>query len=115
MGFEFFDKYDLSDAPEYDACLHDLRDEHGTQMVVMHIDVYHFTPSVLKRMKHEFAALRACTDALLFAIEPNPDDTKWERFVRIMGFEFSSRVECTDGHSRRCFVSKKDKDERSNN
>lgn len=109
MGFEFYAEYPLSDAPEYEAVLHDLRDEHGNQMPIMHIDVYSFTPSVLKRMKREFETLRSCTDATLFAIEPNPDDGKWHRFVTIMGFEFSSHVECTDGLTRRCYVSKKKK------
>ncbi|MBR1173888.1 hypothetical protein JQ617_07980 [Bradyrhizobium sp. KB893862 SZCCT0404] len=107
MGFEFYAEYALSDAPEYEAVLHELRDEHEQQMMVMHIDVYHFAPSVLKRMKREFSALRSCTDANLFAIEPSPDDAKWQRFVTIMGFDFLCRVECTDGLSRRCYVSKK--------
>jgi hypothetical protein len=106
MGFEFHAEYALSDSPDYEAVLHELRDG-DQQMMVIHMDVYKFSPSVMKRMIREFAALRSCTDALIFAIEPNPGDTKWQRYVSHMGFEFSSRVECTDGLSRRCFVSKK--------
>jgi hypothetical protein len=74
-------------------------------MLVMHIDVHQFKPSVMKRMIHEFTTFRSCTDAPLFAIEPSPDDAMWHRFVSRMGFRFSSRVECTDGLSRRCYVS----------
>lgn len=109
MAFEFYAEYELANHPEYVSMLHELRDEHGAQMLAIHIDVDHdkFSPSVLKRMKHEFETLRSCIDAPLFAFEPHPDDAKWARFVRRMGFEFSSRVECTDGLSRRCFVSKK--------
>lgn len=109
MGFEFYQEHVLSSSPEYRSVLHDLRDGANRQMLFMHIDVNHelFKPSTLKRMVFEFSCFRLCTDAILFAIEDIPDDPKWERFVKRMGFEFSSRVECTDGRSRRCFVSKK--------
>ena len=107
MGFEFYQEHELSINPDYSSVLHELRDENGNQLLAIHMDVNHFSPSVLKRMKREFAALRSCTDAPIFAIEDNPDDAKWERYVRLMGFEYSSRVECTDGKSRRTFVSKK--------
>lgn len=109
MGFEFHAEHELSSSDEYRSVLHELRDEHGNQMLCIHMDVNaaHFKPSTLKRMQHEFACLRQCTDAPIFAIEDIPDDAKWARYVGHMGFEFSSRVECTDGHSRRCFVSNK--------
>lgn len=107
MGFEFYQEHILSEPHEYCSVLHELRDEDGRQLLAIHMDVRKFSPSVLRRMKREFAALRDCTDATIFAIEDNPDDPKWERYVRHMGFEFSSRVECTDGRSRRCFVSQK--------
>jgi len=109
MDFKFHKAYDAIVCPEYRAVIHDMRDDEGRQMVVMHLDVDHdkFTPSILKRMKREWACFRQCTDATLFAIENHPDDAKWARFVAIMGFKFLTRVECTDGRSRRCFVSQK--------
>jgi hypothetical protein len=109
MGFEFYKEHELSKWPEYQSVLHELRDEHDNQMMVIHLDAdpSTFAPSVLKRMVAEFAALRSCTDAPIFAIEPHPDDAKWQRYVSHMGFEYSSRVDCTDGLSRRCFVSNK--------
>jgi hypothetical protein len=105
VGFEFYQEHELADHPEYRSVLHELRDEHGHQMMVIHMDVFRFAPSVLKRMKQEFDALRSCTDAIIFAIEPNPNDGLWHRYVSHMGFEFSSLVECTDGGTRRCYVS----------
>lgn len=108
MGFEFYAEHELSVSPEYHSVLHELRDGEK-QMLAIHMDVFRFSPSVMKRMIREFAALRSCTDAQIFAIEPNPDDAKWQRYVSRMGFEFSSRVECTDGLSRRVFVSNKKK------
>jgi hypothetical protein len=111
MGFEFYQEHELSDNEAYRSVLHELRNERGDQLLAIHMDVHQFAPSALKRMKREFSALRSCTDAPIFAIEDNPDDDKWERYVRHMGFEFSSRVECTDGNSRRTFVSKKKKND----
>lgn len=109
MGFEFFAEYTLMDCPEYVSILHELRDQRGNQMMVMHVqpDPKRFNATVLRRMVSDWQAFRACTDAPMFAIEKYPDDRKWERFVKRMGFEFSSRVVCADGQSRRCFVSKK--------
>jgi hypothetical protein len=107
-GFEFFAEHELSINADYRSVLHELRDG-DKQMVAIHMDVFNFSPSVMKRMIREFAALRSCTDATIFAIEPHPDDAKWQRYVSHMGFEFSSRVDCTDGLSRRVFVSNKKK------
>jgi len=105
MGFEFYQEHELSVQPEYRSVLHELRDG-DQQMLVMHIDVHQFKPSVMKRMIREFTTFRSCTDAPLFAIEPSPDDAKWHCFSHL-GFRYSSRVECTDGLTRRCYVSKK--------
>lgn len=113
MGFEFYKEHVLSTSPEYHSVLHELRDEDGRQMLAIHMDVTKeaFGPSVLKRMAHEFSCLRQCTDAPIFAIEDIPDDAKWQRYVERIGFEFSSRVECTDGLTRRVFVSNKKKND----
>jgi hypothetical protein len=113
MGFEFHQEHVLVDSPEYRSVLHELRDDDGRQMLAIHMDVNKetFGPKVLKHMEHSFRCLRECTDAPIFAIEDLPDDAKWQRYVERMGFEFSSRVECTDGQSRRCFVSKKKKND----
>ena len=109
MGFEFFTEHEVSKWHEYHAKLHELRDEHGNQMMVIHMDVDHlrFSPGVLKRIKAEFAALRECTDVPIFAFETEPDDHKFARFLSHVGLEPFMRVLCADGRSCRCFVSKK--------
>lgn len=93
--------------PEYHAVLDDFHN--GTdQMVLMHIDVDHtkFNATVMKRLLGEWGAFRSVTSAPLYGIEPNPDDRKWERFVSCLGFQnTNSRVDCSDGQSRRLFVS----------
>lgn len=103
-GFKFHERYPLVKCPEYESVLDEFRCD-NEQMLLMHIDVFRYSPSVRKRMDREWRCLRACTDALIFAIEPEPDDEKWERFVKPFGFVFSSRIPCTDGRSRRVFVS----------
>lgn len=107
--FKFYQEHVLSEHPEYRAVLHELRSDAGDQMVTIHIDCdpLRFSPGVLKRIKKDWTAFRSCTDAIIFAIEPEPDSMKWQRFVSPLGFEFSSRVDCTDGQSRRVFVSTK--------
>src|SRR5688500_15171673 len=109
MAFEFYTEHELSKWPEYHATLHELRDEQGQQMLVIHMDVDHlrFSPGVMKRIKAEFAALRACTDVPIFAFETTPDDHKFARFLSHVGLTPFMRVLCADGRSCRCFVSRK--------
>lgn len=104
MAFEFYQEYELSSSDDYRSMLHELRDG-DQQMMVIHMDVFKFNPSVMKRMIREFKALRSCTDVPIFAFEPSPDDAKWQRYVERIGFKYLMREACSDGHSRRCFVS----------
>lgn len=107
----FVSEHVLVSQPEYQAVLHELCDDFGRQMLTIHIDVAPeaFNAQVLRKIRSDWRSFRACTDATIFAIEPHPDDEKWQRFVAPLGFEHSSRVECTDGQSRRVFVSNKKK------
>jgi hypothetical protein len=105
VGFEFFQEHPLVSHPEYSSVLHELRDEHDNQMLVIHMDVHKFSPSVLKRMMREFKVLRSCTNTPIFAFEPSPDDKKWEHYVELMGFSYLMIDKCSDSLSRRCFVS----------
>jgi hypothetical protein len=118
MPLQLIDKYEVIERPEYTAVLDDFRDDAtGEQMVLMHIEFFMtlFTPSAMKRLIEDWSAFRSVTDAPLYGLEPEPDDSKWERFVSHLGFKNThSRVDCTDGQSRRLFVSlplSKDNDE----
>ena len=106
--FEPYALHTLVDDAEYRSVLQEFRDGEQ-QMLLIHMDVFKFAPSVMKRMVRDFNALRQCTDTSIFAIEPTPDNGMWHRYVSHMGFEFSSYVDCTDGESRRCYVSNKKK------
>lgn len=109
MKFIFNERYIIADHPEYFACMDEYRRGADEQLLVMHLDVdsLRFTPSCMKRLLTEWNALRACTDAPLFAFEDQPNDDKWAHFVSLLGFEYSSSVDWHDGHKRRVFVSTK--------
>lgn len=103
----FVTRHIISEHPEYFSCLDEFRMDDGGQMLLLHIDVdpLRFSPAVMKRIRFEFAALRSCTRAPLFAFEPEPDDEKWERFVRIFGFQYGGRSHTADGTPIRFFIS----------
>lgn len=96
----------LVDRPEYFACVDQFIMPDGGEMNVIHITIHSFTPSVLKDIRRAFVAFRSCTDAPLFAFEPEPDDVKWERFVSSLGFSYRGVVPIAwDGKPRRFFTS----------
>lgn len=74
------------------------------QVCVMHITFRKFGKAALKHCAAVWRAFRACVPCPLFAY-PNEDDEKWERFVRRHGFQPISSFLCTDGKTRRVFVS----------
>lgn len=107
MSDGFVRRYILAEHPEYFACADEFRFG-DNQMMLLHIDVdpLRVSPSMMKRLLHEWQCLRSCTRAPFYGIEPEPDDTKWERFVGLLGFQNTdARVQFLDGHSRRLFVS----------
>jgi hypothetical protein len=105
--------YEVISRPAYSATLDDFKGDNGEQMVLMHIEVEpsKFSKSVMQQLIDDWSTFRSVTDAPLYGIEPSPDDDKWERFVSLLGFQnTNSRVDCTDGQTRRLFVSLPTKD-----
>lgn len=110
---ELLDSYTIVEHPEYRAVIDDFVNTDGEQFCLMHIDVDHtkFNAVVMKRLLAEWRAFRSVTRAPLYGIEDYPDDRKWEKFVSLLGFQNTNvRVDCTDGQSRRLFVSVPQKD-----
>lgn len=108
-------KHEVVSHPEYRAVLDEF-DDNGSPKLLLHIavDPTLFSAKVFQRLLKEWGALRECITDPLFAMEPAPDDDKWERFVRRLGFvNTNARVDCTDGQSRRLFVSNKNNNEHS--
>src|SRR5881227_833315 len=89
-------------AHETDYCtfaLDEYRDAAGAQMLLAHLHVHKWTPAYLKRIKRDWALLRAAVSAPLYA-SPMTDDAKWHRFVSMMGWRPFSTVLCHDGIER---------------
>lgn len=72
-------------------------------LLLAHLRFASFSPSIFRRVKHEWQAFRQCVAAPVFALG-EVDDDKWARFVTHLGFRFSRQVICNNGESRRLFV-----------
>ena len=98
--------HDIVVCDAYDACMDEYLDDEGVQFLLMHINVDPdlYSVSVARKIRREWALLRECIEAPLWAIEPHFQDTKWERFVAPLGFTFSHVIDWHDG-LRRMFVS----------
>jgi hypothetical protein len=102
---EQLDRIVLVDNADFYACIDEFRID-GRQMLVIHITVHRSTPRVIKDIRKAFSLFRSCTDAPLFAFEPEPDDKKWERFVSSLNFSYCGTVsKAWDGRPRRFFLS----------
>jgi hypothetical protein len=91
------------DPPEYTASYHTVDLGEGCVMTFAHLDVYYFSPAVLRDLREKWRIFRENVDCALFRMGDN-DDAKFERFIRMFGFQYVSEVECTDGKTRRLFV-----------
>jgi len=97
------DRFQVVDEVDYVGSYHqhDLGD--GQKMVMVHMDVWYFSPSVLKKMKKQWAVFRKSMRCPLFAMGET-DDAKFERYVSLFGFQYLTNIPCTDGKVRRLFV-----------
>ena len=90
---------------DYEVIFEEFRDSASNQIILVHLEAKRFSPSVLKHMRRDWRDIRSITQADLFAIEPSPNDTKWERFAQPFGFQYFRTVN-TDEGPRRMFVSR---------
>jgi hypothetical protein len=102
--FEFITRHSILDYPEYWFELDEYRRPNGEQFLLVHLRVAKLSPSVLKRIDHEWSVFRTLVTAPLFAIAET-QDKKWERFVARLGFKPHCDVICNNGVPRRMFIS----------
>lgn len=88
---------------EVDEYLRPRDDAVGDQLLMAHVRVVRWSPSVRKEIHRVWKAFRACVTIPVFAIG-EVDDNKWERFVRLLGFEPFQEVTCENGGHRRLFI-----------
>ena len=76
------------------------------QMLFINLFVKKWSPETLVEIKRDYAAFRECVSCPIYIVAEEFTPT-WEHFVRSFGFEPLIEAECTDGESRRLFVSLK--------
>jgi hypothetical protein len=101
--FTLVQTHPVIDCPDYTCELDEMR-RGDDQMMIVHLKVHKFSPAIAKRLLDEWALLRSCVPCPLFAYGEE-DDEKYAHFMRTLGFEPISFIPCTDGRSRRVFVS----------
>jgi hypothetical protein len=103
LGYIESERVIVLDEPEYTASYHtaDLGD--GRVMTFAHLEVFYYSPSILKKLKREWDLFRKYEPCVMFALS-DTDDEKWVRFISMFGFQYLRDVGCTDGRTRRLFV-----------
>ncbi|WP_316235069.1 MULTISPECIES: hypothetical protein [unclassified Bradyrhizobium] len=89
--------------------LDEYRGAEGQQMLLAHLHVHQWSPSSLKRIRHDWALFREAIPVPLFALPmlstEDPAYPKWERFVTSMGWRpTNQQVLCLDGIERPLFT-----------
>lgn len=75
------------------------------QMLIAHIRVFRWSPSVLKQMKQEWELLRSVIRSDIYATPPE-DTPLWRKFVETFGFTYFRQVICNDGLPRPLYISR---------
>jgi hypothetical protein len=75
----------------------------GDQLLIAHVRVVRWSPSVRKECHRVWQAFRACVTVPIFTLGLE-DTPKWERFVRSFGYQPFQTVTCENGETRRLFI-----------
>jgi hypothetical protein len=89
--------------------LDEYRDAEGHQMLLAHLRVHQWTPSAMRRIRHDWSVFRKAITTNLYALPmlspEDPEFSKWERFVTSMGWRpIHSKVLCHDGIERPLYI-----------
>jgi hypothetical protein len=90
------------DSPEYLFEVEEYRNG-DKQMVFIHLHIWKWTISVLKRIRRDFNLFRQCVPCPIYTCG-TADDDKFERFVSLFGWKPLTTIPCTDGKTRRLFI-----------
>lgn len=76
----------------------------GDQLLLSHIRVARWSPSVRKSLLHDWGLFRQCVTAPLFATGL-VDDDKFAKFLDMLGYKLLlPEVTCVNGGSRRLYI-----------
>ena len=101
--FTFHQNHTVLDKPEYCFDIDEYR-RGQDQLLLAHIQVRQWSPTVFKTILREWRVFRQCVTQPLFACAGPGDTEKWERFVSHLGFRFLRNVICENGEPRRLFI-----------
>lgn len=88
---------------DFDFCVDYVPLGGDDRFYLAHIDVFHWSPTVLRRMLGIWPALRAKIDAPLFVWNEN-EDKKWEKFIHLFGFRYFKQFIGPDGLEHRLYL-----------
>jgi hypothetical protein len=83
--------------------LDEYRKATGELLLLAHIRVHRWAPSVCKRIRAQWRVLRQFVTAPIFAC-PEVDDARWHKFVSMLGFKFQQYIVGNDGTDRPLYI-----------
>lgn len=89
--------------PDYEFIVNYIPIHDGNRWYNAHIEVFKWSPRVLRDMKEVWPFLRRRIDAPLFAWTEN-EDAKWEKFISIFGFKYLDTFIGPDGKNHKFFL-----------
>jgi hypothetical protein len=103
-GFEFAARYEGVKNDDYLFELDEYRRlTDNAQMMLAHIRVYRWSPTIFKRCLREWRLLRTIIKCDIF-VSPQDDTPEWHKFVTAMGFKPFTQVICNDGVKRPLYL-----------
>lgn len=94
----------LLDEPAFTVRVNLVQPEPGILMTFIHLDVYDWSLSTLKRLKEVWPSLRRRLPPIVFA-QGDITDKKWVKCVRQFGFEpLLDDCPCDDGKTRHIYA-----------
>jgi hypothetical protein len=91
------------DEPEYTASYHNITFPSGEVMLMVHLEVFYYSHSILRQLLRQWDEWRPTAPATIFCMG-DQDDAKFAGFVSLFGFEPLRPCPCTDNKSRMVFV-----------
>jgi len=102
--------YTIHSEPDFDVSITIQEPETGAFMPFVHLDVYYWAPSTLRKLIALHKTLRPTLSNILYC-HGTVDDEKFDRFVTRFGWQVLSSAPCTDGKTRRIYVHYKNTNE----
>jgi hypothetical protein len=94
----------LLDRTDYIVEYHTVEVDDGPPMTFVHLDVFFFSPSVLRDMRKTWPAVFSALNAPAVFCVGDVDDAKFHRFVTRFGWRYLKPLPCTDNKTRRLYV-----------